>query len=252
MYKEILDLVLKTMEKNNYDILELETTTSINKRNEGYHFSIEQHLNGLIYSLLSNQRPWKGISENIENINKIFKNFDIDYVYNENPELFVNKLKKIKCGNRAIKKQMESLRYNIDMLKQIEKEYGTLDNYVTSKAPLDIAIELSTGKYKLKQIGFSLALEYLRNVGIDAIKPDIHICRILGKNKLALSNNDVATENEAINILSNFSKECNLSQSEIDSILWQFCSSGYCEICTKIPKCELCLVKSVCKYEKND
>lgn len=109
MKNNLLNDIIKSMEANNYKLAELETTVAINERKNGKDFSFDEHIEGLIWSLLSNQRPWKGISDNKNNIRKIFHNFDHDYILSTNPDVFVNKLIEIKCGNRAIKKQMEAL-----------------------------------------------------------------------------------------------------------------------------------------------
>ncbi|UKI57013.1 MAG: hypothetical protein L6V81_06285 [Clostridium sp.] len=90
------------MKDNNYTLVELETTIAINKRKAGkISFSFDEHIEGLIWSLLSNQRPWKGISENKDNlIKKYFIIFDYKYIQKENPDTFYYRTyKKIKCGN---------------------------------------------------------------------------------------------------------------------------------------------------------
>lgn len=250
MYNKLLNSILETMKNSNYTLVELETTTAINKRKAGKFFSLDEHIEGLIWSLLSNQRPWKGISDNRNNIIKIFHNFECKYIQKENPETFITELIKIKCGNRAIKKQMYSLKHNIEIFQNIIKEYGSMDNFVTSDAPYNIAKKISSGKYKLQQIGFPLAMEYLRNVGIDTVKPDVHICRILGKERLALSKYDVAKEQEAADIIKDIADKVGLTASEVDYIFWQFCANGYAEICTKKPKCEICKAKKYCQYKK--
>lgn len=250
MYTEIINGILDTMKSTNYNIVELETTTAINKRKSGKEFSFNEHIEGLVWSLLSNQRPWKGISDNKENIKKIFHNFDYKYIMEEDPNVFITKLIEIKCGNRAIKKQMYGLKYNIEVFFKLAKKYGSMDKFVTSSSPYNIAKKISKGKYKLQQIGFPLAMEYLRNVGIDTVKPDVHICRILGKERLALSENYVANEEEATKIINSIAEKTNLTASEVDYILWQFCANGYAEICTKNPKCEMCKICKYCQYKK--
>ena len=149
MNKNLLDDILKSMQDNNYKIVELETTTAINERKNGKVFSFNEHVEALIWSLLSNQRPWKGISDNKNNIRKIFHDFDYKYILNTDPDIFTSRLKQIKCGNRAIKKQMQSLNYNINVLLKIEAKYGTIDNYISSDEPHIIAKQISSGCYKL-------------------------------------------------------------------------------------------------------
>ena len=58
------------------------------------------------------------------------------------------------------------------------------ESYVTSAPPEAIVRDLAAGPHKLYGIGPALAWEYLRNVGIDGVKPDIHVCRFLGANRM--------------------------------------------------------------------
>ncbi|MBR1681478.1 hypothetical protein IJ707_06795, partial [bacterium] len=101
-------------------------------------------------------------------------------IKNSDYKYFISSLKSRSLGNRAISKQMETLNYNISVLEEIENEYGSLDDFVTRLKPNAISALLACKEspYALKQIGFPLALEYLRNVGIDTVKPDVHIVRI--------------------------------------------------------------------------
>ena len=139
---------------------------------------------------------------------------------------------------------MNSLHANIRKLERIEKEFGTLDNFVTSGSPLEIADLLANSiKYKLNTLGLALAMEYLRNVGINATKPDTHIRRILGKNRLGYSSHEIAGEIEAIEIIDTISLETGVSASKIDAILWLFCSDNNGMICTEKPHCDQCTLK---------
>lgn len=141
---------------------------------------------------------------------------------------------------------MTGLKYNILILERLEEEYESLDNFVMSDDPIKIAKKISKGEYKLKGVGLALACEYLKGVGIDVIKPDIHICRILGR--FGYSKTEKATEKEAIAIIDDMSREYNMPKMEIDTILWQYCGNGYLEICDSNPKCHKCKIK--CQYSK--
>ena len=48
---------------------------------------------------------------------------------------------------------MKSLSTNIIILEKIEKDYGSLDNFVSIETPNDIANMLNDGKYKMAQVG---------------------------------------------------------------------------------------------------
>lgn len=243
---EEFNKMLEVMKEMNYDYSKNESFLHIlNRKNK--KSTIENHISALIYSQLSANRPWKQIEENKEKINKIFNDFDPEYLKKVDPEKLENEIKSIKCGNRLIHKQMSGLKDNILMFEKIEKEYGSLDNFVTSDEAITIAKKLSKGEYKLKGVGLALACEYLKCVGIDCIKPDIHIRRILGR--FGYSKKEISTENEAINIIDDMSKEYNMPKMEIDTILWQYCAKDYLGICGENPKCHICKIK--CNYSKS-
>lgn len=222
----------------------LTNLTWIEERAHGGSFSMSEHIRGLIYSMLSNNRRWEEIGVHINEIDEIFFGYDKNKILATDAEVFLKKIKSIKCGNRNIKNQMNLLHTNIHKLERIEKEFGTLDNFVTSGSPLEIADLLANSiKYKLNTLGLALAMEYLRNVGIDAAKPDTHIRRILGKNRLGYSPREIAGDIEAINIINEIVSQTNYSASKIDAIFWLFCSDGNGKICTEKPHCDQCTLK---------
>ena len=143
---------------------------------------------------------------------------------------------------------METLNYNISVLEEIENEYGTLDDFVTRLKPNAISALLACKEspYALKQIGFPLALEYLRNVGIDTVKPDVHIVRIF--KRLGLINESESEEKDVLKVIENLSKESGYTKAYIDFLLWHYCSVGFGNICSENnPKCEMCVIREFCK-----
>jgi len=233
------------------NLFEIWTNDNIEQRKNGREFSLSDHVKGLIYSLLSNQRPWKGIVANMDKIENIFYNFDVDKIKAEKPERFINEIRQIKCGNRDISQQMKSLSSNIAIMEKIEKDYGSMDNFVTSVPTYEVVKQISDNKskYKIHRVGEALAWEYLRNVGIDGMKPDVHLCRFFSGERMGRGNNTPARINEVFETVLKLSEDTGVSMSEIDSLVWNFCSSGYGEICTSNPRCEICPIKKYCnKY----
>ncbi|MBO7528023.1 MAG: hypothetical protein J6T74_09095, partial [Clostridia bacterium] len=220
---------------------------AIENRKNGKTFSFNEHLKGLIFSLLSSQRDWSGIHKNRQYIEKLFFNFDKNKIKNCDYHYFISSLKSRSLGNRAINKQMETLNYNISVLEEIENEYGLLDNFVTRLKPNAISALLACKEspYALKQIGFPLALEYLRNVGIDTIKPDVHIVRIF--RRLGLIQGDEPEEKTVLKVVEKLSEESGYTKAYIDFLLWHYCSVGFGNICSENkPKCEMCVIKEFC------
>ena len=139
---------------------------------------------------------------------------------------------------------MIGLSDNIKTLQQIATDCGTIDNYYNSTA-IDVLIKsLSTPgqKYKLKGMGTPLVCEYLKGVGFDIIKPDVHVCRIVGR--LGYSKHNPATLQEALDVCKAITDEYNLSQVAVDTVFWQYCAKNKLEICTADPKCDCCGVKN--------
>jgi endonuclease III len=217
-------------------------------RESGRQFTLRDHLRGLLLSLLSNQRPWKPIADNLEPIRKVFLGYDPDALAQADPMDLEMGIRKIHCGNRAIAKQMNALHVNIETLRRIEKDHGSLDEFVTSSNPDEVAEQISKpGRYKLRQVGYTLAQEYLKNVGIRAAKPDSHIRRILGGERLSYFPGD-PDEKEAADLVVKLAADADCSVTYLDNLLWLFCADGYGEVCGDRPKCDICAFHDTCRY----
>lgn len=236
--------ILETMNANNYDYGKDIVLGPLKERKNGKIYSISEHVEKIVFALLSNQRPWKPIADNRKNINDLFHDFDVNYIKSNDYQLFVNELLNLHCGNRQIRKQMQTLKENVETLEKIAVDYGGVDNYYNKTDIRELLKSLSSGKYKLKQMGVPLVSEYLKNVGMDIVKPDVHVCRIL--TRLGYSKSNKVSYGEALDICSEIAKEYNLTNVEVDTILWQYCANNYFEICSDNPKCNKCLVKN-CK-----
>lgn len=248
-----IDLVKKmeeTLNKIGYEfkgkINDLGQVKRSERRELGEEFSTHEHIKGMILALLSNQRPWGPIVKNMDRISDIFFGFEKDKIKQVSKKLLAQQLKDIKCGNRAIDKQMDCLDYNISIFEQIEVAYGSLDDFVVSDEPNFIAWELGQGKkYKLKQMGFTLALEYLRNVGIQAIKPDLHIRRIISNERLNLYDG-YPSEKDTVELLKKIAEESKVTLTYLDNLMWLYCAVDYGNVCGSSPKCHICVLKNHC------
>ena len=238
-----IQLLIDTMRESGFDYRKdyQIMIDHVNQRAQGILFTLSDHISAMIFSQLSNQRPWEGIAQNADHIKRIFCNFDPDWILamsNEQLQQIVNDLKAIRCGNRQIAKQIFSLQANIKTLQTIAADHGSIDAYY-NETPTDQVIQsLSAGKYKLKQMGVPLVSEYLRNVGMDIIKPDTHVKRILGR--LGYTASNPATDAEAIDVCAKIAAEYGIRNIEIDAILWQYCADNFFEKCTATPNCQGC------------
>jgi hypothetical protein len=241
----MLDQIKATMTRQgvNYEAItrEFGMVEAYERRGRGERFSLRDHVRGLLLSQLSNNRPWGAIARNRTRLDEIFFDYDPEALKAADPAGLVAAIKGIRCGNRAIVMQLSGLRQNIETLERT----GDIDAYVASKSPKSIAREFASGrKFKLVGVGYALALEYLRNVGINAVKPDVHICRMIGPERLGLMQT-TPTPAEAYEALMRWSEECGENPVYVDNLLWLFAAKDYGAICAADPRCDICLV-SVC------
>lgn len=222
-------------------------------RSKGKNYSFSDHIKALIYSLLSNQTKWIRIEPHCKEIDELFFNYDYTKIVSMEGNYFSEGLFRLKCGNIATKKQMNELNTNINKMLEIQNEFGSLDSFVTSGTPSEIVYKISNSnsKYKLKNLGEALAWEYIRNVGIDGAKPDTHLTRFFGSNRMGFEDNHIpATNKEMIVQINLISEKTSMPKCEIDNIIWSFCADGYGEICNSNPKCDICPINNYCNRNK--
>ena len=244
------------------------------QRKEGKVFLLEDHMRGMVYSMLSSGRKWDELSKKadsqgfIPEVEEIFYHFKNPQKILDTPdkELY-EKIQKHSLATRSSQAQITALKKNIVMLQDWEYTYDSVDNYyqqyidndnerkglVTPGISLIKTLSQQDSPNKLKQMDVALVCEYLKNVGHDFPKPDIHIRRILGRDILGFSASREATPYQAIEIIFKLARLTGKSAAETDYILWAYCADGYGEICTsRNPKCTECVAYKQCQKQTGD
>lgn len=225
----------------------------VEERRNGRRFALNDHLRGYVHAQMSNSRTWSYLEPHLPEIDEIFCNYDVKAIINKldsvGHDYFISRVKAIKCGNRGINQQMQALRENINVFNRLIDEHGSLDEFVTSQPFIEIIGMLSDpgSHYKLRSLGKRLTAEYLRNVGIDCPKPDLHMCRLFGGKRLGISSKDEASYSEVFQAIAEMSEKTGYSQARIDNILWSYCAKGYGEVCSSEAKCKECVIQDYCK-----
>lgn len=245
--KNALYRIKEYLKQNNIADIDSEKS-KMQLRAEGKKFSTEEHLQGMIYSLLSVQTVWANIEKNFANIDRLFDGYNIEKIKRHDADYYVKGLQKLGCGSRLTNAQMKALHKNITTVERIISDYGSMDAFVTSKPQRVIVKMLSSSdsKYKINQMGPALAWEYLRNVGVDGAKPDVHMKRILGVSRLGMSKNVEASDDEVLDTVEMLSKQTGFWMAEIDYLFWAYCATDKGEICTANPHCEKCVIREYC------
>ncbi|MBE5035467.1 hypothetical protein [Gallibacter intestinalis] len=230
----------------------------INKRKNGIVFGIQDHIRAMVYSMFSSNRCWSGLEKEIDEetgkiraLDKIFYDYDVDFIKEYNNDEVKNAICDKHFGNRRIKEQVEALKSNIEWLVVIDNKVG-IDKYYKELIANEInyidgmitLIDYLAPKFK--EMGVALTAEYLRNAGYDIAKPDIHLKRIMGSERLGWSLRKEAQDYEAIYIVNDISANMNCSNAWIDYVLWSYCAKGHLNICKKNPNCGKCVIKAGC------
>ncbi len=222
-------------------------------RKAGKQYGLAEHIRGLVYSLLTAQTVWASVAPKLPQIDKAFHDYDPEWLKAAPSETLTKSVFDLKCGNISTEAQILALPKNIEVFESLEKEYGSMDNFVTSKPPKGIVKMLSnsTSPYKLAQVGEALAWEYLRNVGVDGAKPDTHLKRFLSSDRMGIGKHVDCTVNEVLDQVKTLSAETGLSQATIDYLIWTFCSSKNLEICSATPHCTYCPLRNYCNFPQH-
>jgi hypothetical protein len=253
--KELL-LGLKETLKRQYPefedrIREFGQVSASEDREADIEFPLSMHVRGLILSQLSSQRPWKPVADNLKAIEHVFSGYDPQALELADPVALTKALLALRVGNRATAKQMDALATNIATFRRIESKCGSMDSFVDSAEPETVASQLGQpGRpYKLKQVGLTLALEYLRNVGIRAGKPDVHVRRALSGERLGYFDGH-PSELEAYRKLGELAEEAGCNPTYLDNLLWLFCAKNYGKVCGDKPRCSECAFRLTCNYPR--
>lgn len=238
----------------------------IDRREQQATFTIEDHIRGMIYSMLSSGAKWDRVVDGIDDstgkitpIDELFHNYNMEYILSSSSDFFTERIREICGATQSTRKQMEALiKNNIPLLSKIENQYGSIDScykkYIAEDSTLKGLIEkLSSPEsfFKMNQMGEALNAEYLRNVGYDIAKPDRHIRRILGSKILGCSKYETVPIYEAMDIVQSIAESMGKHCAEIDYLLWMYCANGYGEICTiRNPKCDICVIREFCTQKK--
>ena len=245
-YKKMFS-ILDNYLKDKVQDIDMSILEAVEARKNGKVFSFKEHLKGFIYAQLSALVSWKRIKDNQSDLNIVFCGFEKDKLKKKPAEELIEEIRTLKCYSPyTTKNQMNSLKANIETFERIEQKYSSLDKFITHSTPSNIIKLLadSNSTFKLKYAGVAIICEYVRNVGIDIIKPDVHIKRIAAADRLNLVT--AKSDYKIIEEFRKLSNETGISQVKMDYLLWNYCAKGYGEICTATPKCNECIIRIFC------
>lgn len=217
------------------------------RRDRGEVFTMRDHVRGMVLSLLSSNRPWRPIADNISKLTEVFADFDPDVLAASDPAKLVQRVKDLRCGNQRITYQMRAIGPNLETFRRVEAEAGLLDDFVDQHSVDHLAKTFGMGtRFKLKEMGPPLVMEYLKNVGRRTAKPDVHVLRICGPDRLGILSRG-ATPIQAAQEFAAFADVAGVHVVELDNMIWLLGAKDYAEICAATPQCGRCSLRAVCR-----
>ena len=200
------------------------------------------HVSGYKVSILRNR--WNDIKQAFSNydINKVsrYTSKDLEKML-DNPRLIRNRRKLNACIENA------------KIMREISEQYDSFGKYLNENKN-----NLKELKEKLIKrfyfLGNVLVLNYLKEIGIDAIKPDVHVIRVMYR--LGLLNSETMSPENIDKVVEVAKKMSELTAEKlniIDAIYWMYGGSGdnHVEkaICSKNkPLCKECPLTKYCVF----
>lgn len=185
-------------------------------------------------------------------LKKEFQNFDFliikDWDHEKVEELMVNE-KIIRNKNK-----LKAIIYNAAEFNKIIIEYGSFDNYLTHFSNHDILYHDVKDRFHF--LGEITTFDFLKRIGLNLIKPDVHIRRLFYRLGWIPSKRETQKNIRKIfKIAEYISEQTSQNLNMIDGVFWLFCS-GYgdvlkYDVCGARPRCNECYVKN-CKYKEEN
>lgn len=230
----------------------------VQRRKSGETMELEtmDYIRAMTYAILSNSMDWRCVAQDVDlqterlrNVDKALKVYldnkqDLSVAFEENQVRF-------RFKKRQIPAVEENFRYFDNNAVDLPAKYAKMSADGTDFWPLVQAI--AHGKpedgYKLAQIGPALACEYLRNLGYDIPKPDRHLRRLLGSERLQFFNQPMPEFEEVYNLVRCVAdrSKSNYGPAQADYILWSYCAISYGNMCNgKNRACKDCCLSDLC------
>ncbi|MCK4666428.1 DNA-3-methyladenine glycosylase I [Candidatus Dependentiae bacterium] len=181
-----------------------------------------------------------------------FKGFDFEIVEGwtekEIEELMKNK-KIIRNKNK-----IKAIIFNAKVFNELIKEYGSFQKFLSKQCdPEKIHTYIEK---RFHYLGKITTYDFLKRIGLNFMKPDIHIRRLYKRlgwlNSMSDNNKNL---NKIFEISDSISNDTKLNLNYIDGVFWLFCS-GYKDVmtmavCGAVPKCNICYVNHCKSREVN-
>lgn len=180
------------------------------------------------------------VREKWESLSEDFCGFDIETVASYDESMIEHRWA---IDNKS---KIRAVISNAKRLQGIMCEYGSFVHYIDSFK--DDVEGLAEDLKKFSYVGEINVWDFLKDIGIDAVKPDLHVRRILAR--LGLTSSEEVSEQtlrEVREVTRKMAEVTGERSSVIDAVIWSY---GERDLCGTTPKCFECYLINFCKFCK--
>ena len=205
----------------------------------------------ICYSIFTGGYNSSNLSDLWYKLQREFNEFDIievDNFKNMTIQQFFERFQSLKNYGKII-----ACIQNADVFIKIQDECGDFKIYIKNFDDFGEMVE--DLKKKFNYLGSTTVYDFLREIGFDFAKPDVHLRRIMYRLGFLENDKDSHKNRSKIHsITKEFARIENTKVSVVDAIFWLYGSGsgeyvqyGICTEKTK-PKCNECDLKKICEY----
>ena len=242
IFKLIYDKVRSLQIDNNFDTaLKKELSKTYFGKSDNFFF---KQMCDLIFQGGLRGQIWQRFEPEIR---KEFSDYKVKKVANYKPKDFERMLANPKMLKH--RKKIESCIHNAKEIVDISKEYNGFWNFLASHNIEDLVEKL---KSRMKWMGYTNANAFLRYVGMERVKTDLNVKRVLFR--LGLIDSDVPTPEtykQIQEVGNKMAKAVGVRMAKIDYTIYMYGAGEKpfvkYAVCGKVPRCEECPVRRFCK-----
>lgn len=162
-------------------------------------------------------------------------------------------------NNSNIIRHSGKIRATVKNAKEVitlQRQYGSFANYLESFRDSLVSLAKDLNE-RFGYLGPETVWDFLKDIGFDAIKPDLHVRRIFWR--LGLINSEepsYRTTKEVFEVAKKMSEATGERLGVIDAVIWFYGADRPKEIkkviCGRNPLCNECYLTKFCKYYKQN
>jgi DNA-3-methyladenine glycosylase I len=253
IYQLMFDKLMEIQEDKKFDeiVADLKVRTYKGKNDDWFY-------ERLVWSVLKSGFNASIIDKRLKNIGEQLSGFHTEKVAGFKQatiQKMVNS-NRFLCGKRGTSK-VRACVDDAKVMQQLSNQYGSFERYLESFEPnksQGLLLLRSDLIKRFDYIGKTTVNHFLKDIGFDVVKDDVHVRRILFR--LRLTSSQRAPYTEVCNVSKRIAEAAGERLSLVDEVIWRYGSGVGCnmKVCGRRRKCSQCPVADahLCNYGRKN